>query len=281
MDTEIMVRQTLPSSYKAQAGLSLSWLIKTFPDPHLLLGINATQLLLIQQDLTVLNSIPYEEIQTLQIQDESLVINLSSTKFVFKTKFTDDIFTLITSYYPKLKRTETKFTHPLITNSYRSKLLRTLVDARNLLISNNYLNLDTSTLKSKSRKQFSSYFTYSKAPITHSMLKLNQSEELAAIETFKFILSYTQGEGPLKPFLIRLGNNNLLNEVYLQLIKQSNSIMPNSHLTRKTWSLLNLLANYLLPTNKLIMSYLICHLKYFCMDGVTVVGDYAKIVMKV
>jgi len=53
------------------------------------------------------------------------------------------------------------------------------------------------------------------------MLKLNQSEELVAIETFKFILSYMQGDGPLKSFLIRLGNNNLLNEVYLQLIKES------------------------------------------------------------
>lgn len=231
--------------------------------------------------MTVLNTIPYEEIQTLSIQDESLLLNLSSTKFVFKTKFTDDIFTLITSYYPKLKKAETKSTHSLITNNYRSKLLRSLVEARNMLMTNNYLNLETSTLKSKSRKQYSAYFSYSKVPITHSLLKLNQTEELSAIECFKFILNYTQGDGPLKPFLSKLGNSNLLNEVYMQLIKQTNSTMPNSHLTRKTWSLLNLLSNYLLPTNKLIMNYFLSHLKYYAMDGVTVVGDYAKIVMKV
>ncbi|KAF4519962.1 hypothetical protein B566_EDAN005462 [Ephemera danica] len=136
------------------------------------------------------------------------------------------------------------------------------------------------------------YWAFSRTALTQSLSKLPDTEETMAIQVFNTILTYAglgnngdvvrraeeEHVNLLQTIIERcMHKENLLNELYLQLVKQTTDHPdPNSRVNLRHWALLSLACSVILPHDKAVRKYLIAHLKRCSSDYVTEEGKYAR-----
>ncbi|XP_034937659.1 myosin-I heavy chain isoform X2 [Chelonus insularis] len=140
------------------------------------------------------------------------------------------------------------------------------------------------------------YWAFSRQMIPQSLTKLPDPEEQIALSVFQLILTYA-GLGQngdtvrsvedehvnlIQTVMERcMRKENLLGELYIQLIKQTTDHPdPNSRVNLRHWALLSLACSVILPPQKIIRKYLIAHLKRCASDYVTEEGKYARFAEK-
>ncbi|CAK9822430.1 Unconventional myosin-X [Anthophora retusa] len=140
------------------------------------------------------------------------------------------------------------------------------------------------------------YWAFSRQAIPQSLSKLPDPDEQHALAVFQLILTYA-GLGQNGDTVRRVEDEhvnliqtvmercirkeNLLGELYLQLIKQTTDHPdPNSRVNLRHWALLSLACSVILPPQKVIRKYLIAHLKRCSSDYVTEEGKYARFAEK-
>lgn len=140
------------------------------------------------------------------------------------------------------------------------------------------------------------YWAFSRQPLPQSLTKLPDSEEEIMLKIFQTILNYA-GLGQSGETIQRaedehitliqsimersMRKESLLNELYLQLIKQTTDHPdPNSRVNLRHWALLSLACSVILPPLKVLRKYLIAHLKRCASDFVTEEGKYARFAEK-
>lgn len=141
------------------------------------------------------------------------------------------------------------------------------------------------------------YWAFSRQPLPQSLSKLPDQEEQAMLQVFQAILTYAglgqNGETVqraedehitlIQSIMDRcMRKESLLNELYLQLIKQTTDHPdPNSRVNLRHWALLSLGCSVILPPLKIVRKYLIGHLKRCASDFITEEGKYARFAEKV
>ncbi|XP_077271011.1 unconventional myosin 81F isoform X1 [Temnothorax americanus] len=140
------------------------------------------------------------------------------------------------------------------------------------------------------------YWAFSRQQIPQSLSKLPDPDEQVALNIFQLILTYA-GLGQNGDTVRRIEDEhvnliqtvmercirkeNLLGELYLQLIKQTTDHPdPNNRVNLRHWALLSLACSVILPPQKTIRKYLIAHLKRCASDYVTEEGKYARFAEK-
>lgn len=140
------------------------------------------------------------------------------------------------------------------------------------------------------------YWAFSRQPLPQSLTKLPDSEEEAMLKIFQTILNYA-GLGQSGETIQRaedehitliqsimersMRKESLLNELYLQLIKQTTDHPdPNSRVNLRHWALLSLACSVILPPLKVLRKYLIAHLKRCASDFITEEGKFARFAEK-
>ncbi|XP_076666886.1 unconventional myosin 81F isoform X2 [Andrena cerasifolii] len=140
------------------------------------------------------------------------------------------------------------------------------------------------------------YWAFSRQAIPQSLSKLPDTDEQVALDVFLLILTYA-GLGQNGDTVRRVEDEhvnliqtvmercirkeNLLGELYLQLVKQTTDHPdPNSRVNLRHWALLSLACSVILPPQKVIRKYLIAHLKRCASDYVTEEGKYARFAEK-
>ncbi|XP_063991813.1 myosin-VIIa isoform X1 [Diachasmimorpha longicaudata] len=140
------------------------------------------------------------------------------------------------------------------------------------------------------------YWAFSRGAIPQSLTKLPDPEEQISLSVFQLVLTYA-GLGQNGDTVRRVEDEhvnliqsvmercmrkeNLLGELYLQLIKQTTDHPdPNSRVNLRHWALLSLACSVILPPQKIIRKYLIAHLKRCASDYVTEEGKYARFAEK-
>lgn len=139
-------------------------------------------------------------------------------------------------------------------------------------------------------------WAFSKEHISQCLTKLSDQDEAIMMQVFQAILTYS-GLGTSGDTIQRaedehitivqsimnrcMRKETLINELYLQLIKQTTDHPdPNSRINLKHWSLLSLACSVVLPSVKSIRKYLISHLKRYACDYITEEGKYARFAEK-
>ncbi|XP_071518394.1 unconventional myosin-VIIa [Panulirus ornatus] len=137
------------------------------------------------------------------------------------------------------------------------------------------------------------FWAFSKAPLTQTLTKILSPEvEQQALQVSLAILTYaglnpnaeaavtsdeqqlTMVQGIVEQCMKR---DVLLNETYLQLVKQTTDHPdPNSRVNLRHWSLLTLFCSVIPPTDKGIRKYLRAHLQRCATDYVSEEGKYAR-----
>ncbi|XP_020707671.2 myosin-I heavy chain isoform X1 [Athalia rosae] len=136
------------------------------------------------------------------------------------------------------------------------------------------------------------YWAFGRQPIPQSLSKLPEPDEQIALSVFQLVLTYAglgqNGDAVrsvedehvnlIQTIMERcMRKENLLGELYLQLIKQTTDHPdPNSRVNLRHWALLSLACSVILPPQKIIRKYLIAHLKRCSSDYVTEEGKYAR-----
>ncbi|XP_046401515.1 myosin-I heavy chain isoform X2 [Ischnura elegans] len=140
------------------------------------------------------------------------------------------------------------------------------------------------------------YWAFSRQCIPQSLSKIPETEEQIVLQVFQIILTYA-GLGQNGDAIRRaedehinliqrimekcMRKESLLNELYLQLIKQTTDHPdPNSRVNLRHWALLSLACSVVLPTDKAIRKYLLSHLKRCAADCVSEEGKYARFAEK-
>ncbi|XP_069981165.1 unconventional myosin heavy chain 6 isoform X2 [Penaeus vannamei] len=137
------------------------------------------------------------------------------------------------------------------------------------------------------------FWAFSKTPLTQTLTKIATPEvEQQALQISLAILTYaglnpnaeaavtsddqqlTMVQGVVEQCMKR---DLLLNETYLQLIKQTTDHPdPNSRVNLRHWSLLTLFCSVIPPTDKCVRKYLRAHLQRCATDYVSEEGKYAR-----
>ncbi|XP_055908481.1 myosin-I heavy chain isoform X1 [Eupeodes corollae] len=136
------------------------------------------------------------------------------------------------------------------------------------------------------------FWAFSRQPLPQSLSKLADAEENAMLQIFQAILTYaglgTSGDSVqraedehitlIQSIMDRcMRKESLLNELYLQLVKQTTDHPdPNSRVNLRHWALLSLACSVILPPMKVLRKYLIGHLKRCASDSITEEGKYAR-----
>lgn len=140
------------------------------------------------------------------------------------------------------------------------------------------------------------YWAFGRQQIPQSLSKLPDAEEQVMIQVFQAILTYAglgqNGDNVqraeddhinlIQSIMERcMRKESLLNELYLQLIKQTTDHPdPNSRVNLRHWALLSLSCSVILPPLKVLRKYLIGHLKRCASDFITEEGKYARFAEK-
>ncbi|XP_023167898.2 unconventional myosin heavy chain 6 isoform X2 [Drosophila hydei] len=141
-----------------------------------------------------------------------------------------------------------------------------------------------------------SFWAFSKQQITFCLSSLTDQDETIMIQIFESILQFS-GLGILGETINRaedehtrivqsimdkcMRKDSLLNELYLQLIKQTTDHPDaNSRVNLRNWSLLSVACSVILPSTKAIRKYLMAHLKRCSSDFLSEEGKYARFAEK-
>ncbi|XP_070072814.1 unconventional myosin-VIIa isoform X3 [Drosophila takahashii] len=145
----------------------------------------------------------------------------------------------------------------------------------------------------ESYKGFShSFWAFSKQQIPFCLSMIAEQEESVMVQVFDSILTFS-GLGTSGETIKRVEDEHvrivqtimekcmkkesLLNELYLQLIKQTTDHPDaNSRVNLKNWALLSVVCSVILPSMKPIRKYLIAHLKRCSSDFLSEEGKYAR-----
>ncbi|XP_068157949.1 LOW QUALITY PROTEIN: unconventional myosin-VIIa [Drosophila tropicalis] len=141
-----------------------------------------------------------------------------------------------------------------------------------------------------------SFWAFSKQQIPFCLSTISDQDETIMVQIFDSILTFS-GLGTSGETIKRaedehirivqsimdkcMKKESLLNELYLQLIKQTTDHPDaNSRINLKNWALLSVACSVILPTIKCIRKYLIAHLKRCASDYISEEGKYARFAEK-
>ncbi|XP_039233619.1 myosin-VIIa isoform X2 [Drosophila yakuba] len=136
------------------------------------------------------------------------------------------------------------------------------------------------------------FWAFSKQQIPFCLSTISDQEEVVMVQVFDLILTFS-GLGTSGESIKRAEDEHvriiqsimdkcmkkeaLLNELYLQLIKQTTDHPDaNSRVNLKNWALLCVLCSVILPSMKAVRKYLIAHLKRCSSDFLSEEGKYAR-----
>ncbi|XP_043863729.1 myosin-I heavy chain isoform X3 [Drosophila mojavensis] len=141
-----------------------------------------------------------------------------------------------------------------------------------------------------------SFWAFSKQQLTFCLSSLTDQDETTMVQIFDSILQFS-GLGISGDTIKRaedehtrivqsimdkcMRKDSLLNELYLQLIKQTTDHPDaNSRVNLRNWALLSVACSVILPSTKVIRKYLMAHLKRCSSDFISEEGKYARFAEK-